>query len=334
MPEEINCPINFFFGAMAIRSSLIPKNNKIRVAVKSAIILIKSNKVPTYQFANVIDDHLMKISHVTRGEEWIPSYPKNILLYKSFGWTPPKFIHLPLILNKNGGGKLSKRQGDVFVEDYLAQGYLPEALINFCVLLGWHPKNDQEIWSLEELKSEFSFLGLGTSPAIFDIEKLNYFNGHYLRQKPLEELTNLCRPYLLAAKQDISNEIKLKKFIYLAQSRLKKLSDICEETDFLFKLPDYDPELICWKKMTREESENKIKEIKIELEKIDEKNWTTEYLTSTILGWIKNNNYKNGDYLWPLRVALTGLKNSPSPFEVADALGKNESLKRIAAINK
>lgn len=137
-------------------------------------VLIKSNGIPTYQFASVVDDHLMEISHVTRGDEWLASFPKNILLYKAFDWENPKFIHLPLLLNKTGG-KLSKRQGDVFVEEYIAKGYLKEALLNFCALLGWHPKNDQEILSLEELKKEFSLEGLGSSPAIFDPEKLDYF---------------------------------------------------------------------------------------------------------------------------------------------------------------
>jgi glutamyl-tRNA synthetase len=132
--------------------------------------LIKSNGVPTYQFASVVDDHLMGISHVTRGDEWLPSFPKNILLYQAFGWTPPLFIHLPLILNKTGG-KLSKRQGDVFVEQYKDQGYLPEALINFCALLGWHPKHDKEVLSLSELEQEFSIDGMGSSPAIYDSVK-------------------------------------------------------------------------------------------------------------------------------------------------------------------
>jgi len=137
-------------------------------------VLIKANGIPTYQFAVVVDDHIMKISHVLRGEEWIPSFPKNILLYKAFGWTPPKFIHMPLTLNK-GGGKLSKRQSDVAVEDYRKKGYLPEALINFSALMGWHPKGDNEIFSLDELVCEFKIKDMGISASVFDIEKLDYF---------------------------------------------------------------------------------------------------------------------------------------------------------------
>ncbi len=290
-------------------------------------VLIKSDGIPTYQFANIVDDHLMEISHVTRGDEWLPSFPKNILLYQAFGWTPPKFIHLPLILNKTGG-KLSKRQGDVFVEQYRDKGYLPEAIVNFCVLLGWHPKNDKEIWNLSELKKEFDLDGMGVSPAIFDTDKLDYFSAYYLRQKSISELAKLCLPYLEAAGLSIKSE-KLSKIVALAQDRLKKISDIVELTNFIFLLPQYEKNLLAWKSVPLEESKNKLAEIKTELEKISEGNWTKEYLETHLLVWIKNNNGKNGDYLWPLRVALTGLKNSPGPFEVAGALGREESLLRI-----
>jgi len=292
-------------------------------------VLMKSDGIPTYQLANVIDDHLMAISHVTRGDEWLPSYPKNFLLYQAFGWTPPKFIHLPLILNKEGGGKLSKRKGDVFVEDYLAKGYLPESLINFSVLLGWHPKNDQEIWSLKNLEKEFSLAGLGASPAIFDTEKLDYFNSYYLRQKSLSEITSLCLPYLNKAGRDTTDQKQLEKFVSLAQERIKTLADIVELTDFLFALPAYDAELLRWKTMTLEEARRNLREVKDHLEAIPEEKWTKEYLEQEIIGWIKKRDGKNGDYLWPLRVSLTGLKNSPGPFEVAWALGKKNAIIRI-----
>lgn len=291
-------------------------------------VLIKSNNIPTYQFANVVDDHLMKISHVTRGYEWLPSYPRNILLYQAFGWTPPKFIHLPLILNKEGG-KLSKRQGDVFVEQYRAKGYLPEALVNFCVLMGWHPKSNQEIFSLAELKKSFSISGMGTSPAIFDVDKLDYFNGYYLRQKPLAELAVLCRPYLEQAGHETGEQERLEKFVALAKDRMKKLADVVELTDFLFSLPPYEPELLVWKTLALETAKNNLREISGELEKIKDDGWNREYLEKTIIAWLKDNGKKNGDYLWPLRVALTGLKNSPGPFEVAAALGREESFKRL-----
>jgi len=291
-------------------------------------VLIKSNGVPTYHFASVVDDHLMEISHVTRGDEWLPSFPKNILLYEAFGWTPPKFIHLPLILNKTGG-KLSKRQGDVFIEQYREKGYLPEAIINFGALLGWHGKNDKEIYSLTELKKEFALDGIGASPAVFDIEKLDYYNGYYIRQKPLEELTELCRPYLEKAGRKIKDGQNIMAYVGLAQERMKKLEDIVEMTSFLFELPDYEEGLLSWKTLSVTDAKNNLKDLKIELEKISDKDWAKENLETRILNWIKEGGKKNGDYLWPLRVALTGLKNSPGPFEVAAALGKEESLKRL-----
>lgn len=294
-------------------------------------VLIKSNGVPTYQFASVVDDHLMEISHVTRGEEWLPSFPKNILLYEAFGWTPPKFIHLPLILNKTGG-KLSKRQGDVFVEQYRDKGYLPESVINFCALLGWHGKNDKEIYSLSELEKEFSLEGVGASPSVFDIEKLDYYNGYYIRQKPLKELVKLCLPYIEKAGYLLKDEQDVSAFVGLAQERMKKLEDIIELTSFLFELPNYDEDLLSWKTLSVNDAKNNLKDLKIELEKINDNDWKKDNLESTVLDWIKAGDKKNGDYLWPLRVALTGLKNSPGPFEVAAALGKEESLKRLKKV--
>ena len=293
-------------------------------------VLIKSNGIPTYQFASVVDDHLMEISHVTRGDEWLSSYPKNILLYQAFGWTPPKFIHFPLILNKEGG-KLSKRKGDVFVEDYLAKGYLPEAIINFCTLLGWHPKGDKEILTISELIKEFFISGIGISPAVFDLEKLNYYNGYYIRNKSLPELTELCRPYLIAAGYDLTNH-DLEKIIAISADRLKTLNDITSIAALFFNDPNYPSELLLWKTLNLEDVKNNLKEIKVILEKIPEGDWTKETLEEEIFMYLKSNDKKNGDYLWPWRVAVTGEKNSPSPFEVSWALGKEETLKRLNKI--
>jgi glutamyl-tRNA synthetase len=291
-------------------------------------VLIKSNGIPTYQFANVIDDHLMKISHVTRGDEWLASYPKNFLLYQAFGWTPPKFIHMPLILNKEGGGKLSKRKGDVFVEDFLNKGYLPEALINFCVLLGWHPKDDKEIFSLAELEKEFSLDGMGASPAVFDTEKLDYLNGYYIRQKTNSELAALCRPFLEAAGFELDE--RLENFVALGKDRMKKMSDAPEFLGFFFKVPEYDKQLLCWKEMTLETAQNNLKAISDLLSAVSDVDWEKEKLETLTLNWIKENGAKNGDYLWPLRASLSGQKNSPGPLEIAWALGKEETLARIA----
>lgn len=296
-------------------------------------VLVKSNGVPTYQFASVVDDHLMEITHVSRGDEWLPSFPKNILLYQAFGWQPPKFIHLPLILNKSGG-KLSKRQGDVYVEDYIQKGYLSEAIINFCALLGWHPKGEQEILSIDEIISNFRFQDIGASPAVFDEEKLDYLNGYYIRQKTKTELMDLVRPYFVAENIEI-NESQLEKIITLSQERMKKLADIIELSAFILKLPDYEGELLAWKKISKEEAQENLKLMLEFLDKVPDQKWNKEELETSIFTYIEEQNGKNGDFLWPLRVALSGLKNSPSPFEIAWALGKEESLNRITlAINK
>jgi glutamyl-tRNA synthetase len=290
-------------------------------------VLIKSNGVPTYQFASVVDDHLMEISHVTRGDEWLPSFPKNILLYQAFNWQPPKFIHLPLILNKTGG-KLSKRQGDVFVEEYKEKGYLPEAIINFCALLGWHPKNDREILTLSEIEKEFKLSDIGASPAVFDEEKLDYLNGYYIRQKTTTELKPLINIYFQEKGIKIDEE-KLEKIITISKERLKKLSDITEMSAFIISLPNFNKDLLAFKKLTKEEALKNLEEIYKFLVDIPENSWGVRQLEEKIFTFIKEKNGKNGDYLWPLRVALSGLKNSPSPFEIAWTLGKEESLKRI-----
>jgi glutamyl-tRNA synthetase len=304
-------------------------------------VLIKSNGVPTYQFASVVDDHLMEISHVTRGEEWIPSFPKNILLYKAFGWDFPKFIHLPLILNQEGG-KLSKRQNDVAVEDYKKQGYLPKALINFCTLLGWHPKDDEEILEIEEIFKKFNIKDMQVSPAVFDRDKLNYFNSIYIRKLSADELLDKSLPFLseIIEKKDnvyiYKNNKKeftenfLKKVLQVEQSRLKNLVELPELINFFF-LEDliYDKELLIWKKLNLEKVKNNLEELKEILVNIQENDWKEKKLEEKLISYIKNKELKVGDYLWPLRISLTGLKNSPGPFEVADILGKNESLKRL-----
>jgi glutamyl-tRNA synthetase len=290
-------------------------------------ILIKSDQMPTYQFASVVDDHLMKISHVTRGEEWIPSFPKNVLLYQAFNWEVPKFIHLPLVLNKEGG-KLSKRQNDVAVEDYKKQGYLPTALLNFSIMLGWHPKGNNEIMSLDEIIKSFRIKNMQTSPAVFDREKLDYFNAYYLRQLSPEALLEKSKKFL---KDYHFKDIEyLQKILVLEQSRIKKLAELPELIDFFFqdKL-NYEAELLIWKKNTKEETKLYLKEIYNFLNNIEASKWEEKYLEETVISYLKKNDKKLGDYLWPLRVALTGKKNSPGPFETASILKKETSLKRI-----
>jgi glutamyl-tRNA synthetase len=316
-------------------------------------VLIKSNGIPTYQFAVVVDDHLMGVTHVVRGEEWIPSFPKNILLYKAFNWTPPKFIHLPLVLNK-GGGKLSKRTGDGSVEDFRAKGYLPEALLNFVALLGWSPyskqdeKNSQnkknpEILSLEELLKQFNLKNINVSSAIFDTEKLDFINGYYIRQLNLNKLIKFCLPFLedYYKKKHLDLNIKdlepeyLKKVIGLEQERLKRLDEIGELTQFFFvNSLGYDKEMLAWKKMDANQAKVNLKKIIELLEKIPEKNWTKKSIEDDIVSYLRAKELRIGEYLWPMRVALTGRKTSPGPFEVAEVLGKKESLSRIKKASK
>ncbi len=296
-------------------------------------VLLKSDGGATYQLASVVDDHIMGITHVTRGDEWLPSLPKNILLYQAFGWEAPVFIHLPLILNKTGG-KLSKRQGDVYLEDYLAKGYLPAALINFCVLLGWHPKGDQEIFSLSELEQTFTLEGIGTSPAIFDLEKLDYYNGHYLRQLPLQELALKAKPFLQplldTAPEYKRNSTFIEAVVALEQPRMRNLAELSETTAFFFQDNiEYDPSLLIWKKLSSLEVKNNLDAMILRLEALDAKEWSSSYLEEKIIGDLKEKNLPLGDHLWPLRVALSGRKASPGPFEIASLLGKDETLARI-----
>ena len=319
---------------------------KIRIENKTIDdqVIIKSDGFPTYHLANVVDDYLMEISHVIRGEEWLPSTPKHILLYKAFGWDMPEFAHLPLLLNPDKS-KLSKRQGDVAVEDFLLQGYLPEALLNFVLLLGWNPKTEEEIFSLKEMIQRFELLGVNKAGSIFNTEKLDWINGIYIRKMNLDELTKLCVPFLIEAKliKEVSSikyqvsstdeEIDfeyLKKVIALEQERMKKISEIGESVKFIFsdKL-DYEKELLIWKKMTIEDAKNNLQLVFEELKNIDENNFQSEKLLEILNDLVEKNSLKRGEVFWPLRVALTGLKGSPGPFEVAEVLGKEKVLKRI-----
>ena len=313
-------------------------------------VLIKSDSYPTYHFANVVDDHLMKISHIIRGEEWLPSTPKHILLYKAFGWDIPEFAHLPLLLNSDKS-KLSKRQGDVAVEDYLKKGYLPEALLNFILLLGWNPKTEEEIFSLDEMIERFDLSGVNKYGAVFNVEKLDWINGFYIREMDLDRLVKLCVPYLIDAglvekvssiKYQVlstSEEIDfsyLKKVVALEQERMKKLSEIGELVKFVFVDElEYNKSLLVWKKMSFEEVKNNLELAYQELEKIDEKNFTKNNLEKVLRDLMKQKEIRTGELLWPLRVSLTGLKGSPGPFEVGEVLGKEGVLERVkSAINK
>lgn len=298
-------------------------------------VLLKSDGFPTYHLANVIDDHLMEITHVIRGDEWIPSTPKHILLYSAFGWESPQFVHLPLLLSKTRK-KLSKREGDVSVKDFIEQGYLPEVLINFVALLGWNPKTEQEIFSLLELVQQFSIDKVNKAGAVFDLEKLDWLNSVYIRRMNVEELFARAIPYLVKAgiKTDDYPKKFLEKILMLEQERLKKLSEIGERVKYFFEEPEYEPGLLVWKKSDKKIIMKNLESLQIFLQSLPAGKFRKEVLDAEIKKFIETSKLKTGEVLWPLRVALTGLKASPGPFEIMDAFGalptgKELILKRI-----
>jgi glutamyl-tRNA synthetase len=290
-------------------------------------ILIKSDGLPTYNFANVIDDHLMKITHVVRGSEYLSSTPKYNLLYKAFGWEIPTYVHLPLI-TKTDGAKISKRAGDASFEDLMEMGYLPEAIVNYVALLGWSPGTNQEIFSLQELEKVFSIDGISKSPAAFDFAKLNWFNGEYIRKLSLEEFNNLAKPYYEKA---IANKnIDFMKISKLLQVRTEVLKTIPETVDFIDALPDYDKELYVHKK-SKTNLENSLESLKAAvpvLEAIED--WNEQTIHDELLKLVEKMGIKNSQMLWPIRIAISGKLVTPGgAIEIADILGKEETIRRI-----
>lgn len=295
-------------------------------------VLIKSDGYPTYHFAVVVDDYLMGITDVIRGEEWLPSTPRHILLYTAFGWEIPKFAHLPLLVNERKQ-KLSKRHGDVSVSDFIEKGYLPESLINFVAFLGWNPGDEREIFSLRELESEFDLAKVGKSASVFNIDKLNWITGQYIKKMNNAELGRLVMPYLnnsgliSSAGIDDSSLIPLVK---MCKDRMSKLSDIVELSGFIFAdFLEYDSNLLIWKKSNLNNTKKNLDELLNFIDEFETKYWNEEWLQEKIQTWLQNNNYTVGEILWPMRVALSGQKNSPGPFEIASVLGKEKTVKRL-----
>jgi nondiscriminating glutamyl-tRNA synthetase len=294
-------------------------------------VLMKMDSFPTYHFAVVIDDHLMGVSHVIRGEEWLSSTPKHILMYQAFGWTPPIFSHLPLIVNE-AKAKLSKRHGNVTVEDFKEAGYLAEALINFIALLGWNPGTEQEMFSLSELEKVFSMEGVGKSPSVFNRDKLNWFNKQYMMHMDLRELTARALPFFINAGL-ISTDIPIEDvmpIVELERSRVNTLAELVDATAFVFASSlEYDSSLLAWKKSTLSDAIEKLSEVKEFMSTISVQDWNVSNIESLLTQWIADRGYGMGDVLWPLRVALSGKKNSPGPFDLASVLGKNKSIHHI-----
>ncbi|HEX3099777.1 MAG TPA: glutamate--tRNA ligase [Patescibacteria group bacterium] len=310
---------------------------KYQNAVLDDQVLIKSDGFPTYHFAVVVDDHLMEISHVIRGEEWIPSTPKHVLIYKAFGWEAPQFAHMPLILNPDKS-KLSKRQGDVAVEDFLKKGYLPEALINFMAFLGWNPKTEQEIFSEQELIEHFDLEKVNKSGAVLDTVKLDWMNSEYIKAKSNAELVELAKPYWQAAGVDTEkfSSAYLEAIVELEKARLKKLADLPELTKYFFNTTglQIDPEILVWKKSNAKDTHQNLLLLQ-DLFRItdDDVMNSPEKLEVIVKGFIAEHELDNGSVLWPLRYALTGEEKSPGPFEVTATiflgLGREEVMNRL-----
>lgn len=290
-------------------------------------VLIKADGLPTYNFANVIDDHLMQISHVTRGTEYLSSAPKYNLLYTALGWTPPTYIHLPVVM-KDATRKLSKRYGDPSFEDLLAMGYLKDAVINFIALLGWSPGDDREFFTLEELGEVFNEENLNKSPAIFNMDKLTWFNFEYIRRLPAEEYLRLATPWfdkVLGGKG-----FDYKRLAELMQGRTEVFNRVPDMVAFLAEMPEYDNDLYTHKKMktTPESSLEALNFILPVLESIE--NWRESDIHDALMSAIADAGRKNGAVLWPLRIAISGLASTPGgAVEIAYLLGKDETVARV-----
>ena len=301
-------------------------------------ILIKADGYPTYNFCHVIDDHLMEVTHVVRGSEYLTSTPKYVLLYDAYGWERPTYVHLPLIMGRNEDGtisKLSKRHGAVSFQDLINDGYLPEAVINYLALLGWCPKNSEsEFFTLDELKAIFTIDGVSKSPSVFDYEKLLWFNGEYIHKLDKEKFNELVAPFI---KTEIPASINKDKMLELLRTRISKLSEMDERMAFFISLPDYDKELFLNKK-------NKIADFDIVKAVLTEalaavegiENFDNDTLFATLVPIAEKLGVKNGTVMWCVRIAVSGMSATPGgATEIMEVIGKAESISRIkTALNK
>lgn len=294
-------------------------------------ILIKTDGYPTYNFANVIDDHTMNITHVVRGCEYLSSTPKYNLLYEAFGWEVPTYIHLPLIMGKDAEGnvaKLSKRHGSTGFEDLIKEGYLPQAIINYVALLGWCPSDNQEMFTLDELTKAFNISGISKSPSIFDYDKLEWFNGEYIRKMSPEEFTSYAMPYYKEAVT--SRELPWDKLCGILQQRVTKFTQIPKMIDFFDKLPEYDAEMFVNKK-----SKTNLENAPVMLKAVTDRltaleSWDKDSIHDCLINLAQELEVKNGTVMWPARIAAAGKKVTPGgAVEILEILGRDESLARL-----
>ena len=290
------------------------------------MILIKSDGYPTYNFANVVDDHLMGITHVVRGNEYLSSSPKYNRLYEAFGWEVPVYIHCPLITDENHQ-KLSKRCGHSSFEDLVEQGFLTEAIVNFVALLGWSPADNQEIMTLEELVEKFDYHHMNKSPAVFDYTKLKWMNGEYIKKMDFDKFYEMALPYI---KEVITRDYDLKKIAHMVQTRIEIFPDIRDHIDFFEELPEYDVAMYTHKKMktNAQTSLEVLQEILPVLEA--QEDYSNDALYQTLLKYVDQKGCKNGYVMWPIRTAVSGKQMTPGgATELMEVLGKEESLARI-----
>ncbi len=290
------------------------------------MILIKSDGFPTYNFANVVDDHLMGITHVVRGNEYLSSSPKYNRLYEAFGWEIPEYVHCPLITDENHQ-KLAKRSGHSSYEDLIEQGFLPEAIVNFVALLGWCPEDNKEIFTLEELVQKFDYHHISKSPAVFDYTKLKWMNGEYFKAMDEERFYEMAEPYL---KQALTKDFDLRKIASMVKTRIEVFPDIAEMVDFFEKLPEYDVEMYTHKKMKtdRQSSLEVLKELLPVLE--TQTDYSNDALYQTISAYVEKKGYKNGYVMWPVRTAVSGKQMTPAgATQIMEILGRDESVARI-----
>ena len=290
------------------------------------MILIKSDGYPTYNFANVVDDHLMGITHVVRGNEYLSSSPKYNRLYEAFGWEVPIYVHCPLITDEEHQ-KLSKRSGHSSYEDLIEQGFLSEAVVNFVALLGWSPSENREIFTLQELVEAFDYHHISKSPAVFDYTKLKWMNGEYIKAREEEAFYVMAEPYL---KKALTGSFDLKKIASMVKTRIEIFPDICELVDFLEELPSYDASMYEHKKMktTKESSLQVLKEILPRL--TAQEDYSNDTLYQMLLSYVEEKGCKNGYVMWPIRTAVSGKQMTPAgATEIMELLGKEESLRRI-----
>ena len=290
------------------------------------MILIKSDGYPTYNFANVVDDHTMNITHVVRGNEYLSSSPKYVRLYDAFGWEVPVYVHLPLITDENHK-KLSKRSGHSSFEDLLEQGFLTEAIVNYIALLGWSPEDNNEIFSLQELIEKFDYKRISKSPAVFDMVKLRWMNGEYLKAMDDEKFFEMAESYLKAA---LTKNFDLKKIAGMVKTRIETFCDIAAQVDFFEALPEYDVEMYTHKKM-KTNSETSLEVLTEVLPLLEaQEDYSNDALYATLVSYVEKKGCKNGYVMWPIRTAVSGKQMTPAgATEIMEILGKEESLARI-----